>query len=278
MKSISIKLVILALLFTWFMTSCSENGEEESQYGTLSLRLTDAPFPTDEVLEANVTISKIEIRGKGEETKGSPFTTLSDEVSSYNLLDLTNGVTASLLSLEIPVGSYDLIRVYVSEASVVLNDGTTYDLFVPSGSSSGIKVFVSPSIDVAGGLTTDLLLDFDVAQSFVPQGNSTDGYNGFIFKPVIKGTNISTTGRLVGTVLDSLESPAIGAQITVYAGDTINTNSFTDDNGAYEVLGLEAGSYDVVYEYQEYDSLVSEDIIIVAANATTNDAAFPSKD
>ncbi|HCX21549.1 MAG TPA: hypothetical protein DHN29_06515 [Cytophagales bacterium] len=278
MKSISIKLVILALLFTWFMTSCSENGEEESQYGTLSLRLTDAPFPTDEVLEANVTISKIEIRGKGEETKGSPFTTLSDEVSSYNLLDLTNGVTASLLSLEIPVGSYDLIRVYVSEASVVLNDGTTYDLFVPSGSSSGIKVFVSPSIDVAGGLTTDLLLDFDVAQSFVPQGNSTDGYNGFIFKPVIKGTNISTTGRLVGTVLDSLESPAIGAQITVYAGDTINTNSFTDDNGAYEVLGLEAGSYDVVYEYQEYDTLVSEDIIIVAANATTNDAAFPSKD
>ena len=278
MKSISIKLVILALLFTWFMTSCSENGEEESQYGTLSLRLTDAPFPTDEVLEANVTISKIEIRGKGEETKGSPFTTLSDEVSSYNLLDLTNGVTASLLSLEIPVGSYDLIRVYVSEASVVLNDGTTYDLFVPSGSSSGIKVFVSPSIDVAGGLTTDLLLDFDVAQSFVPQGNSTDGYNGFIFKPVIKGTNISTTGRLVGTVLDSLESPAIGAQITVYAGDTINTNSFTDDNGAYEVLGLEAGSYDVVYEYQEYDSLVSEDIIIVAANATTNDVVFPSKD
>ena len=122
------------------------------------------------------------------------------------------------------------------------------------------------------------MLDFDVAQSFVPQGNSTDGYNGFIFKPVIKGTNISTTGRLVGTVLDSLESPAIGAQITVYAGDTINTNSFTDDNGAYEVLGLEAGSYDVVYEYQEYDSLVSEDIIIVAANATTNDAAFPSKD
>ena len=73
----------------------------------------------------------------------------------------------------------------------------------------------------------------------------------------------------MGTVLDSLESPAIGAQITVYAGDTINTNSFTDDNGAYEVLGLEAGSYDVVYEYQEYDSLVSEDIIIVAANATT---------
>lgn len=266
------------IISTLILVSCGDNESgNDSPYGTLSIRMTDAPFPTDDVAEANVTINKIEIRGKNE-VKGSPFTTLSEEVSSFNLLDLTNGVTASLVDLEIPVGEYDLIRLYVSEASVVLQDGTTYDLFVPSGSQSGIKIFIKPSIEVAGGLTSELLLDFDVAQSFVPQGNTKDGYNGFIFKPTIKAANLSTAGRLVGMLTDSLSNAAVGAQVSVFGADTLTTSSFADETGAYAVIGLEAGSYDVVYEYQEYDSIVVEGITIVAANATTQDIEFTSDD
>ncbi|WP_258097142.1 DUF4382 domain-containing protein [Marinoscillum pacificum] len=265
--------LIIVLVSALMLSSCSD-PENESAYGTLSVRMTDAPFPTDDVSEANVTVTKVEVRGKGE-SQGSPFMTLTEEPASYNLLDLTNGVTASLVDLEVPVGTYDLVRVYVSEASVVLKDGTTYDLKVPSGSSSGIKVFISPSIEVVGGLTSELLLDFDVANSFVPQGNAKDGYNGFTFKPTIKATNLSTAGRLVGSVTDSLSAVAEGAQVSVYAADTFNTSSFTDADGAYAILGLEAGSYDVVFEYLTYDSIVAEDVTINAANVTTQDVEFP---
>ena len=98
------------------------------------------------------------------------YTTILETEVSANLLDLTNGVTENLASVEIPAGSYDQVRVYVSDASIVLKNGTDYDLTVPSGASTGIKVFINPDIEVVGGLTAELLLDVNVSQSFIPLG------------------------------------------------------------------------------------------------------------
>ncbi len=258
--------IAISLLFLGFaLTQC---GDDEKSTGRLSIELTDKPFPTDMVSEANVTITKIEARQKGVED--SEFIVLSEESASFNLLDLTNGVTANLVDLEVPVGAYDLVRLYVSEASIVLSSGESFDLNVPSGAQTGIKIFIKPEIVVAGGLTSDLILDFDVSRSFKPQG-SANSPTGFIFSPVIKATNESIAGSLGGTVLDSLDAPAVGAQISVYAADTLNTTSFADESGNYEVLGLEGGLYDLIVEFGEYEAVTEEDIEIVVANRTTQD-------
>lgn len=70
-----------------------------------------------------------------------------------------------------------------------------------------MKIFIDPSIDVVGGLTAELLLDFDVSQSFVIQGNPAfpADIKGFIFKPTIKAANLSISGRLAGTITDDLD-------------------------------------------------------------------------
>ena len=58
---------------------------------------------------------------------------------------------------------------------------------------------------VDGGLTSELLLDFDLSKSFVMRGNldKPSGIIGFIFKPVIKAVNNTTAGRLEGLVTDT---------------------------------------------------------------------------
>ncbi|MCK5441481.1 MAG: carboxypeptidase regulatory-like domain-containing protein, partial [Maribacter sp.] len=155
-------------------------------------------------------------------------------------------------------------------------DGTTFDLTVPSGEQTGIKVFIKPGLVVEGGLTADLLLDFDVSKSFVPKGNINDfaGITGFNFKPVIKASNKSTAGTLSGVVTTIQEEAAIGlegAQIAVFAADTLNTTTFTDETGAYMVLGLDAGSYDVEVELEGYEMQTGEGIEIIAANKTIQD-------
>ena len=265
------KSILILLIFTAFVIGC--NDTNESSTGTITVQLTDAPFPSDLVSEANVTINKIEIR-KSNDSEGFPFITLSEEEMSFNLLDLTNGVTASLVELEVGVGSYDLVRLYVSESNLVLEDGSSYDLTVPSGAATGIKVFIDPAIVVTGGLTTELLLDFDVSRSFEVQGNpdTPAGIKGFHFTPVVKASNLTTAGRLVGTVTDSLEVVVDGALISVFAADTLNTSSLTDATGSYAVLGLEAGIYSITVEFGEYQSVSVENIEIVAGNATTQDA------
>lgn len=266
--------VILAAIIL-FSVSCNNRDEAT---GTLSVRLTDAPFPTDLVQEANVTINKIEARLSSAH-EGSPYVTLSEEEASFNLLDLTNGITAGLVELEVPAGAYNLFRLYITEANVVLKDGKTYDLKVPSGASSGLKIFVKPEIVVSGGLTSELLLDFDVSQSFVAQGDITspDNVNGFIFKPVIKATNVSVAGRLLGTVSNTDKEAIEGAQVSVFAADTLNTTTFTDADGAYTLLGMEAGTYVVTVESTAYVSKTVEDVQVIAANATTLDFELESE-
>lgn len=274
MKAKQVVFSFAALLFFAGLAGCNSDGDSEGS-GKLTVKMTDAPFPTDLVAEANVTISKIEIRQAGS-TEGSPFVTVMETEVSANLLDLTNGVVENLASVDIPAGSYDLVRLYVAAASVVLSDGTTYDLTVPSGAETGIKIFIDPAIEVAGGLTAELLLDFNVGSSFVAQGNLTSpaGVTGFIFKPVIKASNESFAGRLTGTVTAEIEGESAGvegAQVSVYAADTLNTMTFTGEDGSYTLLGLHAGMYDVVVEAEGYVETTSDDVEIVAANATTLD-------
>ncbi|MBC71379.1 DUF4382 domain-containing protein [Flagellimonas abyssi] len=270
----------LFAVMTLFFVSCSDdegNGGNPQGTGTLSVQLTDAPFPYELVAEANVTVYKVEARRVSEDDDDdaltvSPYITLMEEEIETNLLELTNGLTLQLAEIEVPVGTYDQVRVYVKGVNVVLTDGTVYDLKVPSGDSSGIKVFIDPGITVVGGLSSDLLLDFDVSRSFVAKGNLD--VNGFNFKPVIKASNLSTAGTLAGNVSTIEEETQIGlfgAQVSVFAADTLNTTSFTDPDGNYTILGLEAGTYEVVSEFEGFIASDTLEVQINAANVTTQD-------
>jgi len=274
-------IIILVLLF---FSGCSEDLNSEANTGRLTLQLTDAPFPYDLISEANVTIFKIDARYKGDSMEGEEnnegddktFIILSEEEMDVNLINLTNGITETLVDIDVPVGSYDLIRVYVKGVNVVLKEGSVFDLKVPSGEQTGIKVFIKPSLYVGGELSADLLLDFDVSRSFIPKGNSKDisGINGFNFKPVIKASNLTTAGSLSGLVSTIQNEEPIGlegATVSVFAADTLNTSTFTDESGSYTILGLIAGSYDVMVELEGYEAQTTEEVTIVAGNKIIQD-------
>jgi hypothetical protein len=280
---------VILIAFSALFISCSDSNDSPSDYGRLSVQLTDAPFPHDLVAEANVTIFKVDARYKSdlqldtqaientdttvETIQDKPFVVLMENEVQVNLLDLTNGVTQTLVDTDVPVGTYDLIRVYVKGINIVLTNGMTYDLDVPSGSQTGIKIFIKPGLTVKGGLTSDLLLDFDVSKSFVAKGSGQD-INGFNFKPVIKASNMSTTGTLMGEITEIKEGDSIGvegAQVAVIVADTVNTTTFSDSDGGYMIMGLDAVSYTVVVEKEGYIMQSADDVKINIANKTIQD-------
>ncbi len=116
---------------------------------------------------------------------GSAFVTILDEAVSFNLLDLQNGVTASLASASLAAGSYSQIRFIVSSGHVVLADGREFELTVPSGEQTGIKLRFD--FTITGDETTILLLDMDVSKAFVPipggDVNDASQIRRFLFKP-----------------------------------------------------------------------------------------------
>jgi hypothetical protein len=277
-KKTRLSLLLAAVVTVFAVASCEENMNDDlapgADTGKLTVRMTDAPLNIDLVEEANVTISKIEARQVVEEEAeadtGNPFITLYNQTETYNLLELRNGVTETLVDMEIPTGDYDLIRLYVDEASLTLTNGQTYDVKVPSGNTTGIKVFIDPEIQVEGGLTSELLLDFDVSQSFVMKGNlnTPAGVKGFNFKPVIRAVNETTAGRINGMVTDTADTAINEAAVWVEK-DSVITTTYSDTTGSYAILGIKEGTYDVYAAKEGYDTLKVSGVEVKAGNQTT---------
>jgi Domain of unknown function (DUF4382)/Carboxypeptidase regulatory-like domain len=237
-------LIAVGLLLTIaiFIVSGCDSSNEPQDSGSLLVKVTDAPFPADFVKSATVTIDSIEIRQKSW-TEDNPYIVISNVPMDFDLLELRNGITASLPEIEIPVGSYDLVRLYVESANIVLKGGLgEFNLKVPSGDQTGIKIFIDPEIQIQGGLTAELLIDFDLSKSFIVQG-SPDAINGFHFKPTLRAVNNSLAGSIYGVASDA-NGPLVGVEVTVRLGEE-NASAITDENGYYEILGLKAGAYTV---------------------------------
>ncbi len=259
-------IVLLSIVSVFFLQSCND---QDGTSGRLIINMTDAPFDFTLVKEANVTINKIELRNK--DSEGANFVILSEEEVSLNLLDLQNGIVQELVNLEVPAGNYDLIRLYISESGLVLNDEKVYDLKVPSSAQSGLKVFVHPNIEVTSGLTTELLLDFDVSKSFVPKGNLVkEEISGFNFKPVVRAVNISFAGRIEGIVADSTEAPIADAKVWIES-DTVVASTFAEEDGFYALTGIPAGEFTLKSSKEGYDTLTVEGVTVQINNVTTQD-------
>lgn len=270
--------IIFAAMLVGLAPACKKSTTGDG-YGRLIVNVTDAPFPMDIVENATVTIGKVELRRSGDGVSdGSPFIIISEEPVTFNLLDLRNGVVEKFLDLEFPEGTYDLIRLYVDRADLKIKDGGEYSVMVPSGAQTGIKIFINPGLTVSDGLTSELLLDFDLSRSFVLQGNpfTPAGIRGFIFKPVVRAANNSTAGRVEGVVSDTANVKLFNAAVWLKQ-DTIVSTAFTDTLGRYAIIGVPAGTYSLFATKTDYDTVSFAEIKVIEGNKTVKDFKLTPK-
>jgi hypothetical protein len=267
-KIMLIQVIAVLLIFA----ACNRNYLTQSyspESGRLKVSITDAQFKINYIESATVTISKIEIRKAGG-NNDSTYLTLSAAPVTTDLLGLRNGIVKVLTDLQIPKGKYDLIRLYIEEADLkIKNNPVPFTVKIPSGQQTGIKIFLNPVLEVEGGLTSELLLDFDLSRSFILRGNldKAESINGFIFKPVIRATNLSNSGRLEGYVVDSLQHKISNTMVWI-ARDSLITTTFTDTLGFYAILGIPSGIYTAGAAKDGFDTVKFDDVLIYSANKT----------
>jgi len=175
--------------------------------GTLVLQLTDAPFSVDSVSRVDVFVVRVDGRQSDADSAaaatGAPddsastggWTTLASPDQSINLLALQDGNTFALGQTTLAAGTYRGFRLVIdpSRSSLTLKNGivlsgtSTPNVSFPSASRSGIKIVLTEPVTIAADGTTTMVIDFDVANSFVLRGASLS-QNGLLFKPVIRGT------------------------------------------------------------------------------------------
>lgn len=259
-----------AALLALGVAACDDSTGVEGD-ASVRVLLTDAP--SDYVDSALVDIGAVELISAGE---GEPVTLTTDGTDGFvNLLDLQGAATELLADAEIPAGDYAQIRLLVEAASVTLAEGyefedgsTEKDLFIPSGAQTGIKLNLAGSngegesgpVTMASGETV-LVLDFDVNQSFVIQGDpeAQAGINDVLFTPTLRVVVEDIAASVAGTVSAPEGTSVEGLVVTAEPlGDgTFETfqsqtgTAATDENGAYTIHFLVPGAYAVSVEAPE---------------------------
>lgn len=268
--------VLLAAALMLIAGGCNEI-RTGNDMGRVVLKVTDAPFDIGNIESALVTITKIELRKAGDGiSDGNPFILLSEDTITLDLIDLRNGVTETLLDMEIPTGTYDLVRLYVDEAGLKLKDSEEiHRVKVPSGSQTGIKIFLRPALEVSEGNLEEVLLDIDLSRSFIIRGNPMHN-NGFIFKPVIRAANMAKAGCIRGMVTDTAGVKIKEAAVWVEK-DTVLATAFTDTLGYYAIIGVPAGEWSVSATKDGYDTVRYDGVVVVAGNKTLQNFELTKK-
>ena len=240
------------------LTACGDSSGTGT--GTLSVRLTDAPFPFSEVASVDAFIVRVDAR-KAESTDAEAedesnqegWTTVATPNALVNLLDLSDGKTTNLGATTLPTGTYSGFRLIIdpSKSSMTLKDGSHPDIKFPSAGHSGIKVKLDQPIE----LTEDgsvMTLDFDVGRSFVTRGNNAR--NGFIFRPVVRAVAQDITGSVTGSVRATsatgagvpdatVEVLTAGSLLTDADPTHVVRTAKTDASGNFRIAFLLPGTY-----------------------------------
>lgn len=246
-KSFILVFAALGLLFT----GCSKEDQETAQ---LSFLLVDAPGDFQEV---NVEVVGLEVIIDGETIQ------VDVEPQSYNLLELTGGISALLGDGQFPAGQLSQIRLILGDNNDVVLEGeegegsVSHELKTPSAQQSGLKLNVH--YDLEAGVAYEFILDFNVEKSIVALPNDM----GYILKPVIRTTTVAESGAISGTVLATEESVMVTASSDANSTDD-DISAYTDENGAFLLFGVPAGTYEVTVS----GNVVADNVVVVTGERT----------
>lgn len=238
----------------------SGGGSTPTGMGSISFEVTDAPIDPSLIERAVIEVDEIRVHREADGESGF-VTVFQGGPIAIDLARLRNGLTQGLNGDFLPVGSYGQIRLHVSDALLELVDGrifTTDDdtIRLTSQDTSGYKIFLDPPVVIREGLDTRVLLDFELPKTFSPiPANDLANVNFFHLHPNVRAAVLQETGELRGTVTTRDTSgnvmPADGASVYVLTPGESDPElalamTMTDANGQAAILGLPAGTYDVL--------------------------------
>ncbi len=249
----------VAVLAAIGLFGCGSGVDE----GRLTVELTDLPSTYFE--RVDIKVGAVEAVSLG----GNAIVELTGDGGDHNLLELTDGVTATVASLVVPADTYRQLRFVLDEVEVKLASGYSFadggarkPIVVPSGAQTGIKLNIDDFDDepgagvrIASGETI-LVIDFDVDQNFQIQVSPTDPnvIQNVVFTPLLRATVKNIAGSISGQVTDASGAGVAGVGVKADltdGGDTLeslqteNGGDGTDDNGFYTIRFLAPGTYTV---------------------------------
>lgn len=296
---------IFALLIAFLLAACGGGGGGSSGGGTgqVSFAITDSPV--SDAQNVVVSFDGMELQS----SSSGRITFMFNEVKQIDLLQLQGNEFDSLLNdATVPSGQYQWVRLSVlaeqgndQDSYIILNNGSRFSLYVPSGDQSGLKI--NTPFFVEQDDSTFYTIDFDLHKSV----NDPQGFPDYRLRPTLRLMKNDQVGSISGTVDPEFVMAAncanTGGQddaVYVYSGFNImpdDTDAIDPDpiatanvkldpmDGMYKYTAgfIEQGDYTVAFTCQfssdnpEVDDMIEfvmpTNATVIAGQATTIDFA-----
>lgn len=274
---LSCAFVLAALLAACGTDSSSSGGSDsgsDNDGPSFSLRLTDAAF--DDAARVDITFTAVRVRKKS----GGWITIPKGNFATQDRIELASlqgtKSAALLQKVSLEPDEYDELRLIVGSAnmanSITLKTGGEYNLKIPSGGTSGLKI--KGDFSVSNTHPTTIIVDVDLRQSIVVS-NPNKPIPEYMMKPVlrlIKGDNFGhVRGEIDPALLTagSCSDPLVDTFNAVYVynghnvspddinqksnnnNDPVTTSKIAYDSASakyiYEAAFLPAGKYTIAF-------------------------------
>lgn len=281
------------------LAGCGDAGSGAGT-GKLTLGVTDAPV--DNAEHVYIQFHGIELQGGGTRTTlyycqdaadasktvmSSATCTTPAAPKQIDLLALNGGLSDTLLDgYVLPAGDYSWIRLMVDtdaihDSYIVAMGGTAYELTIPSGSETGLKLNRGFTIPTNG--SANFTIDFDLRKSV-----NLTGTGEYMLRPTLRLADNTLVGAIAGSVAVSSVPSGCTPAVYVFAGAgvtpddidgiaaepvttaTVKLDSISGEY-RYKAAFLEAGDYTVAYTCQALaDDPVTDDILTFTGTSTVS--------
>ena len=224
------KYLFIIALIMGALTGCDNNPTNLNKgTGALRIFLVDSPSSFDSVI---IFVKQVEIHS-ADSNDTSNWYVINNTLRSFDLLQLRNGASAVLGNSVLPSGNYSMIRLILGDGSYAVINGVKYNLTIPGGIQTGIKL--NHSFIIEPNTLYEFLLDFNVDKSIHITGNGE-----YKLEPVIRVMPLITSGTISGQVLPS---DAQATVFTIIGPDTVAT--YPDLDGFFKLMAIPQGMYNV---------------------------------
>ncbi|MBC7874132.1 MAG: DUF4382 domain-containing protein [Ferruginibacter sp.] len=260
MKNIIRFTLFASLVGSFVFYSCQKetNGTTDiNQPHAVTIYLTDHPTPVFD--SVYIDLQRLEVKLEDDSLGNDGWITLNINPGVYNILRFRNGLDTLFATGTLPNARIKKIRLVLGTQNSAVKNGQTFPLRVKDEDREVTANLESNNFEITSTGQVLFWIDFDAGNSIQVDNSGSGNGNGYLLKSHIKIFTRSHSGRIEGRVLPRAADPIVKAVMGSDTATAIPGNS----NGEFKIVGLNAGTYKVIFDGQNgyLDTIINNVVV-----------------